>query len=222
MRTQRPARLAAVLATTTILLLLAAPTALGKEGVSVNLLAPLPRDAEPGTTVAAFFTMEAISDDVASPLHKAKVFIRLYGPTGAMTEAAGVEQKTSGLYKAMIEIPAGGVVKGEFGIHGKVRAASGKVVATDPVWDYGGIIVTAAVPAPVDPKTFQLPGTKTAVQPAPEGATTGAAAQPTTTEPAASVSLDPRLAVAIGLGVIAILAGGLVGRRRRLQPPTTA
>jgi hypothetical protein len=53
------ARLAALIASVPILVLLAAPTVLGKEGVSVNLVAPLPRDAQPGTTVPAVFTMEA-------------------------------------------------------------------------------------------------------------------------------------------------------------------
>lgn len=225
MRTQRPARLAAVLASVTILLVVAAPTTLGKEGVSVNLVAPLPREAKPGTTVPAFFTMEAISDDVASPLRRAKVFIRLYGPSGAMTEAAGVEQKTPGLYKAMIEIPAGGVARGEFGIHGKARTASGKVVATDPVWSYDGLLVTAAVPPPVDPKTYQLPGTNPAVAPANGGAAT-TETTPTSTsssEPASStISHDPRLTLAAVLGLVAIVAGGVLGRRRRLQRPTVA
>jgi hypothetical protein len=218
-------RLAALIASVTLLLLVSAPSALGKEGVSVNLVAPLPREAKPGSIVAAFFTMKAISDDVESPLHNAKVFIRLYGPSGAVTEAAGVEQKTPGLYKAMIEIPAGGVAWGEFGIHGKVRVPSGKVVATDPVWSYDGLLETAAVPPPVDPKTYQLPGSKPAVAPANAGATT-TGTTPTSTaasEPAASTfSLDPRLALAAGLGLVAIVAGGLLGRRRRLQRPTVA
>lgn len=189
------ARLAALIASVTILMFLAAPTVLGKEGVSVNLVAPLPRDAQPGTIVPAVFTMEAISDDIASPLARAKVFIRLYGPAGAVTEAAGVEQETPGLYRAMIEIPAGGVAKGEFGVHGEARTASGKVVATDPVWAYDGVLVTAAGNPP----------------------TTGAS------EPAAAtLSLDPRLALAAGLGVVAIVAGAIVGRRRRMHDPTAA
>jgi hypothetical protein len=220
MRTQRPARLLAILASTTILLLLAAPTALGKEGLSVNLLAPLPRDAQPGTKVPAFYTMTAITDDVESPLHSKSTFIRLYGRDGAVTEAVGVEQKTPGLYKAMIEIPAGGIARGEFGVRGPAKAANGKVVATDAVWAYDGIVVTAAVPAPVDPKAFQLPATKPAVAPA-NGATT-----PTSTSPAepaaATLALDPRLALAAGLALVAIAAGGVLGRRRRLQRQTAA
>jgi hypothetical protein len=222
MRTQRPARLLAILACTAILLLVAAPTALGKEGLSVNLLAPLPRDAEPGTKVPAFYTMTAITDDVESPLHSKTTFIRLYGRDGAVTEAVGIEQKTPGLYKAMIEIPAGGIARGEFGVRGPAKAANGKVVATDAVWAYDGIVVTAPIPAPVDPKAFQLPGTKPAVAPANGGA---AAAPGTTSTPPAepattTLSFDPRLALAAGLALLAIVGGGIVSRRRRLQRQT--
>ena len=216
-------RLAAVLASCAILLLVAVPSALGKEGVSVNLLAPLPRDPQPGTKVAAFYTMTAITDDVESPLHSKTTFIRLYGRDGAVTEAVGVEQKTPGLYKAMIEIPAGGIARGEFGVRGPAKAANGKVVATDVVWAYDGIIVTAAVPAPVDPKAFQLPGTKPEVAPANGGATTTGTAPTQSAEPTApTITLDPRLAVAVGLALVAIVAGGILGRRRRLHPPTVA
>lgn len=222
MRTQRLARLAAVLASTMILLLLAAPTALGKEGVSVNLVAPLPRDAEPGTKVPAFYTMTAITDDVESPLHSTTTFIRLHGRDGAVTEAVGVEQKTPGLYKAMIEIPAGGVARGEFGIRGQAKAANGKVVATDVVWAYDGVLVTAAMPAPVDPKAFQLPGTKPEVAPA-NGATAAEATPASPAQPPAStVSFDPRIGLAAGLALAAIVAGAILGRRRRLQRQTAA
>src|SRR6476659_7406090 len=170
MRTRRPARLIAILASTTILLLIAAPAALGKAGLSVNLLAPLPRDAEPGTKVPASYTMTAITDDIESPLHSTTTSIQVYGRDGAVTEAVGVEQKTPGLYKAMMEIPAGGIARGEFGVRGPAKAANGKVVATDAVWAYDSTLVTAAIPAPVDPKAFQLPGAKPEVAPAIGGA----------------------------------------------------
>jgi hypothetical protein len=204
-----------------LLLSIGASTAFAKEGVSVNLAAPLPRDAEPGTKVPAFFTMEAISDDVESPLHKASVFIRLYGPAGDMTEAPGVEQSTPGLYKAMIEIPAGGIARGEFGIHGQAKASNGKVVATDPVWAYDGLLVTAAIPPPVDAKTFQLPGTKPAAAPAGGPAAQPAEPVPATSQQPPAGSFDPRLAGAAILA-LALSAAGVVllGRRRRLQRST--
>ena len=200
-----------------VLLSVGASSALAKEGVSVNLSAPLPREAEPGTTVPALFTMEQIVDDVASPLHQAAVFLRLYGPTGAMTEAAGVEQSTPGLYKALIEIPAGGVARGEFGIHGAVKTATGKVIATDPVWAYDGVLVAAAIPDTVDPNTFQVPLPKAApVNPA-DAAPAGAAqnGQTASDGSAAASAIDPRWAIAGGVVLLgAVAAGWAVGRRR--------
>src|SRR5256885_5607746 len=134
-----------------LLLLLSIGTSavLAKEGVSVNLVAPLPGDAAPGTMVPAVFTMIAIADDVESPLRKASPFLRLYGPRGDKTEAVGVEQSTPGTYRAMIAIPAGGVARAEFGIHGDAKTSSGNVVATDPVWEYDGQLVTPRSVAPV-------------------------------------------------------------------------
>ena|SRR2546426_96604 len=218
MRTRRLGRLATLLAGTTILVLAAAPAVLAKEGVSVNLVAPLPGDAQPGTRVAALFTMEAISDDVVFPLSRATVFIRLFGPHGAMTEAAGVEQKTPGLYKAMVEIPDGGVSGCEFGIHGQAKTPSGKVVATDPVWRYDGVIVTAVIPKPVDPKTFQLPGAKPVEAPPVVATTTSTAPSNSATGP---LALDPRVVIsALALAGLLVAAG--LGLRSRRHRATTA
>ena len=222
MRTRHLTRLAAPFAAALVLLLLAVPSALGKEGVSVDLLAPLPRDAQPGTKVAAFFTMEAISDDVAFPLSGAFAFIRLYGPSGAVTEAAGVEQKTAGTYKAMIEIPAGGVARAEFGIHGQARTPAGRVVATDPVWPYQGLLLTAVVPPPVDPKAFQITGSKppadpVAPLPAPAGAAVGSTPA-TSSTPSAGLTIDGRLVAGAGALLLIALAGATIARARRRRP----
>jgi hypothetical protein len=191
-----------------LLLSIGTSAVLAKTGVSVNLLAPLPGDAAPGTVVPALFTMSAIYDDVVSPLHKASVFIRLHGPTGATTEAAGVEQTTSGTYKAMIEIPAGGVAGAEFGIHGQAKTSSGRVVATDPVWSYDGEIVSARIQPPA-PAVNQPP----AKQPAPAQPATGASSSVPPT--ATSQSLDPRLGLVAVLALLAVLAIALSRRRLR-------
>jgi len=214
-------RLAALVASSAILLVLSVPAALGKEGVSVTLAAPLPPDAEPGTTVPAFFTLTAISNDSDSPLRGADVFIRLYGPKGASTQATGVEQGRPGLYKAMIAIPEGGAVRAEFGIRGSAIDASGHSVASDIVWPYDGVLVAAKVPPPVDPDTFKLPNSKPVIVPAPADPTTTGPA-PTTSPAPAPASYDPRLAAAIALGLVAVVASGVVGRRRRSQPTTAA
>jgi hypothetical protein len=180
-------------------------TVLAKEGVSVDLLAPLPRDAEPGSNVSAMFKMSAISDDVASPLHKASVFIRLYGPTGAMTEGAGVEQKVEGVYVAKVEVPEGGIARMEFGIHGAAKTSTGKVVATDPVWAYDGEILT---PAAVNPNPVNVQN--------PKPATVPAAAPPATVPPTptAAAGQDLRIA-ALGAAAVAAAACALIVASRR-------
>ena len=109
----------------------------------------------------------------------------------------------------MIEIPAGGVASGEFGIHGQAKTSSGKVVATDPVWSYDGIIVSARIP-PVDPNTVQQP---VPAQPVPGTLT---AAPPTTTT---SPSVDLRLGVVAILALLSVLAIAL-NRRRLGSTPT--
>ncbi len=220
MHRRTPGRLAALIASAVLLLLVLVPTALGKEGVSVTLVAPIPGDAQPGTIVPVFFTMTAISDDVGSPLVGASVFFRLHGPGGASTEAPGVEQATPGLYKALIEIPAGGIGSAEFGIRGPAKTATGKVVASDVVWSYDGLLVSAKVPAPVDPKAYQLPGAKPAVEPQANGTATA----PAPADPAAAngLAVDPRLVLAVALGLAVVVAGAILGRRRRMHGPTTA
>ena len=208
MRSSLITRLGGAVAAIALFLSLGASAVLAKEGVSVNLSAPLPRDAEPGTIVAAFFTMEAISDDVSSPLHEASVFMRLYGQDGAMTEAAGIEQKTPGLYKAMIEIPAGGIARGEFGIRGQAKTSTGKVVATDVVWPYDGLLVMGAVPPAVDPATVAVPGTNA-------GPAAGGTSAPTD-------DAGQRVRAAAGLALALVAAAGLLVVSRRRVPKTTA
>ena len=217
MDARTPGRAGAVLSAAVLLLITASPV-LAKEGVSVELMAPLPRDAEPGTKVPAFFVMVAIDNDVVSPLKTGQPFIRLYGPTAAMTEAVGVRQDRPDLYKALIEIPAGGVARADFGVRGKATAASGKVVATDPLWSYDGVLLTAAIPAPVDPNTFKLGGQPaTNGQPGANGqpaTTTGAAAE-TTRASSTAPPIDPRLAVIGALAVLGLAGLGAYGLRHR-------
>jgi hypothetical protein len=219
MRTARLHRLIGTLAGLLLLLAVGAPAVLAKEGVEVTLAAPISSDAKPGDIVPVFFRLSSISDTGTAPLGGSDVFIRLFGPRSATTQAPGVEQRERGLYKAMIEIPAGGAARAEFGIHGSSTDASGKTVPSDIIWEYDGILVSAVAPAPVKPHVDPATGAGTTppVQPAPAAGTVpSATSQPTP----ASVSLDPRLAlgavVVVGLGIAGALA---VSRRRRIHSP---
>jgi hypothetical protein len=211
MRTPILVRLGAILGGLVLALSLGAASALAKEGVSVSLAAPIPADAQPGDVVAVFFTLTSISDAGEQPLRGSPAFIRLHGSGGAMTEAGGVETATPGTYKAMIEIPAGGALRAEFGIHGAATDGSGSASRSDLVWAYDGILVAAKVPDPVDPNTFTAPGAK------PAQANPAQAATPGSTAPAAATSpaLDARLGIAVGLVAVALAAALVIGRRRR-------
>jgi hypothetical protein len=220
MTTRRTGRSLAIVATALLALLVAAPTAQAKEGVEVALAAPISPDAKPGDLVPVFFTAKAITNTGESPLYGTNIFFRLYGPTGAMTEATGVEQGDRGTYKVTIEIPAGGAARAEFGIHGS--SSNGPA---DIVWPYDGVLVAAAVPAAIDPGAFQLPADPKyqPVQPATGSGPALAGGDPaaTTTSPA-PFAVDPR-AVGVGalaLAVLAVLA--VAGLRHRRQGQTTA
>jgi hypothetical protein len=217
MHTRPAARLAFLVSGAALATLLVAVPVAAKEGVEVTLAAPISPDAQPGETVPVFFLARAIGDNGTSPVYGTAIFIRLFGPTGAMTEATGAEQATPGTYRALIEIPAGGAVRAEFGIHG-----SGPNGPADVVWPYDGVIVAARVPPPVDPETSRLanPPRYQPVAP-PAGAGAALATTPGSTA-ATATSLDLRLAA----GVAALVAGSLaaaallVGLRRRRGAPT--
>jgi len=222
MRSSRFHRLAGTLAGLVLLLTAGAAAAFAKEGVEVTLAAPISRDAQPGDVVPVFFTLGAISDSGTTPLGGSDVFIRLYGPTGASTKAPGAEQSQAGLYKAMIEIPAGGATRAEFGLHGVATDANGKTVASDIIWPYDGILVAAAIPAPVQPDPATggaAAGTKPGAVTAP-GAAPGTIAAPATADGTGStwtITLDLRLALAAALAAGLAAAGALLlGRRRRI------
>ena len=220
MHTIRTHHLAGTLAGLVLLLGLGASATLAKEGIEVSLAAPISRDAQPGDVVPVFFRLDAISDSGTAPLRGSDVFLRLFGPTGASTKAAGAEGSKAGLYKAMIEIPAGGATRAEFGIHGTAKDASGRTVASDVVWPYDGILVAAAIPpARVDVPTAARP-VEPVAEPAADPATTSAATAPSTSPPVTVIDLRLALGAALAGGLAVALAVALalaVGRRRRMH-----
>jgi len=213
MRSSPVHRLAGLAAGLGLLLSIGVAAAQAKEGVEVTLAAPISGDAQPGETVAIFFRLSAISDAGSKPLHGSDVFIRLYGPTGATTQAAGREQSTAGTYRALIEIPAGGAARAEFGLRGFSTNTADASARSDLIWPYDGLLVMGAVPpAPAQPRIDPAAGASPARQPA----TTTASA--TTTDPAVAGGFDPRVALVVVLGAgLAGAAGLVLGRRRRVH-----
>jgi hypothetical protein len=204
----RSSALRTVAAVAGLLLVLATtPVALGKEGVSVELAAPIPRDAQPGDVVAVVFRLTAIDDQGDHPLRGSPVFIRLFGPTGARTEASGVEDRTPGTYRAMIAIPSGGAARAEFGIHGSATDASGRATSSDIVWAYDGVLVAAAPPAAAGPGTFHAPAGP---------GTPAAQVRQDADDPPVAAAPDGRLGglVAVGLAVLGLVLWAVRRRRR--------
>ena len=212
-------RFAGVLAAAGLTLILV-PTALAKEGVEASLAAPIPADAQPGDTVEVFFSLTAWNDQGTAPMRGAPAFFRLIGPTGAVTQADGVEQRTPGTYKATIVIPAGGAAAATFGIHGSKTDADGRTAASDLVWPYDGVLVAARPPAPVDPGDFRLPQVTTPEVVVAKDATE--AVPPIEPAPASTTgpALDPRAIGGVALAALVAVTAAAAVRRRFVHPAT--
>jgi hypothetical protein len=193
MRRRSPTTLIAGLIAVVSVLALAG-TVLAKEGAAVTLAQPIPRDAEPGSTLTVTFTVTIDTGTGPSPVYGSPVFVRLIAPYGTTSEGSGTEKtQGSGTYTADVVVPAGGIKSAEFGLRGTSTDASGKSVRSDELFEVHGWLFTTKGTAA---------GTAT-----PAGSTS------------AAETLDLRLPVVVGL--IAIVAAGLgVGLRRR-RPLTT-
>ena len=127
---------ASALAAALLALALAAPV-LAKEGAVVSFVEPFPRDAEPGATVTLTWDLSIPDGSGApAPWGGTPVGIRLVGPSGAATEAMGVETGQRGRYAAEVVVPAGGIAGVEAfirGIANGVRSDLPITVSPDPL-----------------------------------------------------------------------------------------
>ena len=153
MRTRhRP--LIAVLAALTALLL-GASMVLAKEGATVALTDPIPRDADPGSTITVEFTVMVPGENGPTPMIGSPVFVRLVAPDGSTTESFGTEETgRPGTYRADVAVPAGGIASAEFGLRGRVTYADGRSERSDLIFIVQGqLYTTGTAPAagPLDP-----------------------------------------------------------------------
>jgi hypothetical protein len=103
-------RSAASLAATLVLVALAATPVLAKEGAEAKLDTAIARDAPPGSTLDVGWSTFMIVDGKQRPVYGSSVYMRLVGPDGTTTEAAGKETPPgSGHYTASIVVPQGGI-----------------------------------------------------------------------------------------------------------------
>lgn len=175
-------------------LLLGASVALAKEGATVTLTDPIPRDAAPGSTLEVEFTVMVPGDGGPTPMIGSPVFVRLIAPDGSTTEGFGTEDRVRpGTYLAEVVVPAGGIASAEFGLRGSSYYPDGRTERSDMIFVVQGQLFTtgtAPAAAPLDP-TASSPTTATA---------------------------DGRPIVVLGVGGL-LLVGLIVASRRR---PTRA
>jgi hypothetical protein len=93
--------------------LIAAPTALGKEGVRATLTTPVPLDASPGTTLHVGWKL---ANRDGTPFGGGDVFVRLRSATGAQAETAYTNG--GGTFAADVVVPKGGIGDVQIGIRG--------------------------------------------------------------------------------------------------------
>jgi hypothetical protein len=178
-----------------------AGTVLAKEGAAVSLAQPIPRDAEPGTTISVTFTVTVETATGSSPVYGSPVFVRLIAPDGTSTEGSGREHVSgSGTYTADVVVPAGGIKSAEFGLRGSSQDANGKYVRSDEMFEVHGWLFTTT------------------------GVTTGVATgSAPATGSSGAAGVDIRLAILVGLITLSAAAFGIgigLGRRRRRLAPT--
>ena len=122
---------------------------LAKEGGLVTLAAPIPRDADPGTTLTVEFTVTGVGDADSRPVSGWPIVLRLTAPDGSFNEALGVERGATGTYVATIEVPAGGIASADFAVQGVSTLADGTTERSDwPLAVDGLLLTTTANPAP--------------------------------------------------------------------------
>jgi len=142
----------------------AAPFALakGESGGLITLAAPIPRDAEPGSTLTVEFTVTTPDGNgQPRPVTGPPMVLKLTGPDGTTTEAMGAEHGTPGTYVATIRVPSSGILTATFGMRGTGMMADGTSSILDMPFDVDGLLfTTTAHPAPAaDPGTRVTPST---------------------------------------------------------------
>lgn len=183
--------LAAAAAVTVALLSTAAVAA--KEGGIARLAAPLPRDAEPGSTITVNWSLSAPYDNAGNlrPFSAMGAYIKLIGLD--VSEAVGTETPLgSGKYVADIVIPKGGIQAVEFGIAG-TSTVNGVSRRSNMVFEFQGQLLQPAAPPAAQPNA---------------GSNDGAATQP------AGPTFNPLLAIGAAALVLAGIATLVTLRRR--------
>lgn len=167
-------------------LLFGATLAAAKEGGMARLASPLPRDAEPGSTITVSWSVESFinANGDMGPFSAEGVYIKLIGLD--VSEAFGRET-SPGNYVADVVVPKGGIQSAEFGIAGEA-IVNGVATPTNMVFQFDGVLLQGNPPQKVAPNA--------------------PAAQPgvvSTTQPATAPTINPLLMI----GALALALGGI-------------
>jgi hypothetical protein len=105
---------------------LAAPQAFGKDGVRATLAGPVPLHASAGKVVHVRWTLASTDGHGRSrPFSASGVFVRLLSAKGGGSKT-GYASSTSGLYRASVIVPAGGVGAVQIGLVGWSDGPAGR------------------------------------------------------------------------------------------------
>jgi hypothetical protein len=148
----RPAVAGAFAALFALMLTASLAFAKGEGAGIITLAAPIPRDAEPGSTLTVDFTA-TITDAAGTrtALRGSPFVLKLVGPDGATTEALASELGTAGSYRASIVVPASGITSAIFGLRGSAVMPDGTSSIQDIPFDVDGLLFTTTAhqaPAP--------------------------------------------------------------------------
>src|SRR6187397_1882451 len=108
MRTASRIVLTTLAAISAILLSTAVAFAKGEGGI-ITLAAPIPSDAEPGSTLTVEFAAFFVAENGRIPVEGAPMVLQLTGNDGTATEAQAVQTEKIGTYRVTIEVPASGI-----------------------------------------------------------------------------------------------------------------
>lgn len=108
--------------------LVAAPSAVGKEGVRATLTTNIPRDAHAGARLSVSWRLGSVDERGRwQPFGAGEVFLRLVSASGADAETsfASPGPATTGTYAATVIVPRGGIGDVQIGLRGYVSGAGG-------------------------------------------------------------------------------------------------
>ena len=178
-------------------ILLSTAVALAKgDGGIITLAAPIPGDAEPGSSLTVDFSAFFVDGDQRIPVEGAPMVLQLIGDDGTKTEGLAAQTEKIGTYRVTVEVPATGIDRAVFAMRGSSTGPDGSTELADIPFEVDGVMFALSHPNPV------------AAEAGPQTAASANPASPTDLRPAILA------AVAVAVAIVAVVAITVFGRRR--------